>query len=50
MNIEITLPDSSKQPAEAGSRPIDIARAISPRLARIMLDDRAGHRHKPRFL
>jgi threonyl-tRNA synthetase len=33
MNIEITLPDGSKQPAEAGSRPIDIARAISPRLA-----------------
>src|SRR5215467_2492463 len=33
MNIEITLPDGSKQPAPAGSRPIDIAKSISPRLA-----------------
>src|SRR5579862_9795881 len=32
-NIEITLPDGSKQPWEAGARPIDVARAISPRLA-----------------
>jgi len=32
-NIEITLPDGSKQPVPAGSRPIDIARSISPRLA-----------------
>ncbi|MGD0499054.1 MAG: threonine--tRNA ligase [Bryobacteraceae bacterium] len=31
--IEITLPDGSKQPAEVGARPIDIARSISPRLA-----------------
>jgi threonyl-tRNA synthetase len=31
--IEITLPDGSKQEAPAGSRPIDIARALSPRLA-----------------
>jgi threonyl-tRNA synthetase len=32
-HIEITLPDGSKQPAAAGTRPIDIARGISPRLA-----------------
>ena len=32
-NIEITLPDGSKRPVEAGTRPIDIARSISPRLA-----------------
>jgi threonyl-tRNA synthetase len=32
-NIEITLPDGSKQPVEAGTRPIDIAKSISPRLA-----------------
>ena len=31
--IEVTLPDSSKQAVEAGSRPIDVARSISPRLA-----------------
>ena len=31
--IQITLPDGSLQSVEAGSRPIDIARAISPRLA-----------------
>ena len=32
-SIQITLPDGSRQAVEAGSRPIDIARAISPRLA-----------------
>jgi threonyl-tRNA synthetase len=32
-NIEITLPDGSKQPAAAGTRTIDIAKSISPRLA-----------------
>src|ERR1700691_2866626 len=32
-NIRITLPDGSEQSVESGSRPIDIARAISPRLA-----------------
>src|SRR5437868_7722296 len=32
-NIEITLPDGSKQSVEAGTRPIDIAKNISPRLA-----------------
>ena len=32
-NIEITLPDGSKQPVPEGSRPIDIAKNISPRLA-----------------
>jgi threonyl-tRNA synthetase len=31
--IEITLPDGSRQAVEAGSRPIDVARSISPRLA-----------------
>jgi len=32
-NIEITLPDGSKQSVGAETRPIDIARSISPRLA-----------------
>src|SRR5580693_3500439 len=32
-DIRITLPDGSQQSVEAGSRPIDIARSISPRLA-----------------
>jgi threonyl-tRNA synthetase len=32
-NIEITLPDGSKQSVAAGTRPLDIARSISPRLA-----------------
>src|SRR5580693_1047151 len=32
-NIEITLPDGSQKSVEAGSRPVDIARSISPRLA-----------------
>ncbi|MGD0360314.1 MAG: threonine--tRNA ligase [Bryobacteraceae bacterium] len=32
-NIQITLPDGSQKSVEAGSRPIDVARAISPRLA-----------------
>ncbi len=32
-NIEITLPDGSKQPVEPGTTPIDIAKSISPRLA-----------------
>ncbi len=32
-SIQITLPDGSQQSVEAGSRPIDIARNISPRLA-----------------
>jgi threonyl-tRNA synthetase len=32
-NIEITLPDGSKKSVEAGTRPIDIAKSISPRLA-----------------
>jgi threonyl-tRNA synthetase len=31
--VEVTLPDGSRQPVEAGTRPIDIARKISPRLA-----------------
>jgi threonyl-tRNA synthetase len=31
--IEITLPDGSKQLVEPGTRPIDIAKSISPRLA-----------------
>jgi threonyl-tRNA synthetase len=31
--IEITLPDGSKKPVEAGSSPLDIAKSISPRLA-----------------
>jgi threonyl-tRNA synthetase len=32
-SIQITLPDGSVQSAPSGSRPIDIARSISPRLA-----------------
>ena len=32
-NIEITLPDGSKQSVAEGTRPIDIAKSISPRLA-----------------
>src|ERR1700758_576394 len=32
-NIEITLPDGSKQSVAADTRPIDIARSISTRLA-----------------
>ena len=32
-NIKITLPDGSQQDVPAGSKPIDIARSISPRLA-----------------
>src|ERR1700704_5299239 len=32
-NIEITLPDGSKQSVAAGTSPIDIAKSISPRLA-----------------
>src|SRR5271157_3955944 len=32
-NIVITLPDGSQRSVEAGIRPIDIARSISPRLA-----------------
>jgi len=32
-NIEITLPDGSKQPVPSGVSPIDIAKSISPRLA-----------------
>ncbi|HTQ55726.1 MAG TPA: threonine--tRNA ligase [Bryobacteraceae bacterium] len=32
-SIQITLPDGSQQTVVAGSRPIDIARGISPRLA-----------------
>src|SRR5712664_4865385 len=32
-NIEITLPDGSKQSVAAGISPIEIARGISPRLA-----------------
>jgi threonyl-tRNA synthetase len=31
--LEITLPDGSKQAVAAGTRPIDIAQSISPRLA-----------------
>ena len=33
MSIQVTLPDGSVQPVEPGAKPIDIARAISPRLA-----------------
>src|SRR5713226_5960405 len=33
MSITVTLPDGSKQTVAAGTRPIDIARSISPRLA-----------------
>ena len=32
-NIQITLPDGSKRPVEAGTRPIDIAKSIGQRLA-----------------
>ena len=32
-NIEITLPDGSKQSVAAGVTPVDIAKSISPRLA-----------------
>ena len=32
-SINVRLPDGSTRPAEQGTRPIDIARAISPRLA-----------------
>src|SRR5215216_358663 len=32
-SISITLPDGSSQQVPQGSRPIDIARSISPRLA-----------------
>src|ERR1041384_1667679 len=32
-NIEITLPDGSKQPVPPGTSPMDIAKSISPRLA-----------------
>src|SRR5205814_5989686 len=32
-SINITLPDGSTQPVPAGSRPIDVAKSISPRLA-----------------
>ena len=32
-NIEITLPDGSKQSVAEGTKPIDIAKSISPRLA-----------------
>ena len=32
-NIEITLPDGSKQPVPPGTSPLDIAKSISPRLA-----------------
>ena len=33
MSIEITLPDGSKQSVPPGTRPIDVAQSISPRLA-----------------
>ncbi len=32
-NIEITLPDGSKQSVAAGTSPLEIAQSISPRLA-----------------
>jgi threonyl-tRNA synthetase len=32
-SIVITLPDGSQKPVESGTRPIDVAQAISPRLA-----------------
>jgi threonyl-tRNA synthetase len=32
-NLEITLPDGSKQSVAPGTRPIDVAKTISPRLA-----------------
>ncbi|MBM3774861.1 MAG: threonine--tRNA ligase [Acidobacteria bacterium] len=34
MSIEVTLPDGSRQPVPPGTRPVDIAQSISPRLAR----------------
>ncbi len=33
MSLTITLPDGSQQPVPEGSRPIDVAKSISPRLA-----------------
>jgi len=33
MSINVRLPDGSAQPVEPGTRPIDVARSISPRLA-----------------
>ena len=33
MSIQVRLPDGSSQSVEPGTRPIDIARGISPRLA-----------------
>jgi len=33
MSIQVTLPDGSVQTVETGTKPIDVARAISPRLA-----------------
>jgi threonyl-tRNA synthetase len=36
-NIEITLPDGNKRPVAAGTRPIDIAKSISPRLADVAI-------------
>src|ERR1700751_1218400 len=33
MSLEITLPDGSQQSVPPGSRPIDVAQSISPRLA-----------------
>src|SRR5947207_14191483 len=32
-NIQVTLPDGSVQSLPAGTRPLDVARSISPRLA-----------------
>src|SRR5947209_20597784 len=32
-DIEITLPDGSRQPVPAGTNPLEIAKSISPRLA-----------------
>src|SRR4051812_42231272 len=32
-SIEITLPDGSKQSVPAGTKPVDVAKSISPRLA-----------------
>src|SRR5579862_9671901 len=32
-NIQVTLPDGSVQSVAAGTRPLDVARSISPRLA-----------------
>src|SRR5260370_125473 len=33
MSITVTLPDGSQQPVAPGTRPMDIARSIGPRLA-----------------